>query len=194
MKREYEHELISLYPEMFMGSVWEKSPSWFQKLYNRVLFWLQLRYPYFRKFNHKKGVNPYHFGFECGDGWKGILHELISKIKVLDEQKGVVTQVIQVKEKFGGLRFYPLNGGSNEVWKLITEYEEKSYGVCEFTGSRNSVGMWTYGWMSTMSKKYAEEHYQKRKSEGRIPNGMVFEDCWKPAQAAKTIVLNKKSK
>jgi hypothetical protein len=194
MKREWADNLISTYPEMFMGSVWEKTPSWFQKLYNRVLFWLQLRYPYFRKFNHKNGVNPYHFGFECGDGWKGILYTLISEIKSLDRESGVVTQLAQVKEKFGGLRVYPTYGANSEVWKLIAEYEQKSYGVCEFTGSRNSVGMWTFGWMSTMSKKYAEEHYQKRKIEGKIPNGMVFEDCWKPTEAAKTIVLNKKSK
>jgi hypothetical protein len=194
MKLENEYKLISLYPEMFMGLVCGTTPNWSQKLYNRVLFWLQLRYPYFRKYNHKKAVNPYNFGFECSDGWTGILYDLISKIKVLDVEAGVVTKVAQIKEKFGGLRFYPLNGASNKVWKLITEYEEKSYGVCEFTGSRNSVGMWTFGWMSTMSKKYAEEYYEKRKSEGKIPNGMVFEDCWKPAEAAKTIVLNKKSK
>jgi len=187
MKREYEHKLISLYPEMFMASVWEKTPNWFQKLYNRALFWLQLRYTYFRKFNHKNGVNPYNFGFECGDGWQGILYELISKIKVLDERNGVVTQIIQVKEKFGGLRFYPLNGASTEIWKLITQYEEKSYDVCEFTGSINSVGMWTFRWMSTMSKKYAEEHYQKGKREGKIPNGMVFEDCWKPSDVTVNI-------
>ena len=49
MKREWAHKLISTYPEMFMGSFWEKTPSWFQQLYNRALFWLQLRYPYFRK-------------------------------------------------------------------------------------------------------------------------------------------------
>lgn len=194
MKAEYEDKLISMYPQMFMGDWKERNPTIFQKLYNRILFWLQLRYAYFRKFRHKNAVNPYHFGFDCGDGWFGILSELITKIKELDEKNGVVTQVIQIKEKFGGLRFYPLRGASNEVWKLITEYEEKSYGVCEFTGSRTNVGMWTYGWMSTMSKKYAEEYYQKRKEENRIPNGLEFENCWKPAESAKTIVVNKKTK
>jgi hypothetical protein len=194
MKREYADVLISMYPQMFMGDWKERNPTIFQKLYNRVLFWLQLRYPYFRKFGHKNGVNPYHFGFSCGDGWKGILCELISKIKGVDDKNGVVTEVIQIKEKFGGLRFYPLNGASSEVWKLIADYEEKSFGVCEFTGSRTNVGMWVYGWMSTMSKKYAEEHYRKRKEENRIPNGVNFEDCWKPAKLSQTIVLNKKTK
>lgn len=194
MKREYEDELISMYPQMFMGDWKERNPTIFQKLYNRVLFWLQLRYPYFRKFGHKNATNPYNFGFECGDGWRWILGELITKIKKLDEKNGVVTEVIQIKEKFGGLRFYPLGGASSEIWKLIAEYEKKSYGVCEFTGSRTNVGMWTHGWMSTMSKKYAEEHYKIKKEENKIPNGLSFENCWKPAKAAQTIVLNKKSK
>lgn len=194
MRKEYSDKLISMYPQMFMGDWGNKTPSIFQKLYNRVLFWLQLRYPYFRKFGHKNGMNPYNFGFECGDGWRGILSELITKIKELDGKSGVVTQVSQVKEKFGGLRFYPLAGADTEIWKLIVDYEKKSFGVCEFTGSQTNVGMWTYQWMSTMSKKYAEEYYNIKKEEGRIPNGLVFEDCWKPAMAAKTIVLNKKSK
>lgn len=194
MKKEYSDNLISIYPQMFMGDWGNTTPSIFQKLYNRVLFWLQLRYPYFRKFGHKNGMNPYNFGFECGDGWRGILGQLITKIKELDGKSGVVTQIAQVKEKFGGLRFYPLAGAGTGVWKLITDYEEKSYGVCEFTGSQTNVGLWTYQWMSTMSKKYAEEHYKVKKEEGRIPNGLVFEDCWKPAEASKTIVLNKKYK
>lgn len=194
MNRQVSDKLISIYPQMFMGSWAVKNPSVFHKFYNRILFWLQLRYPYFRKFGHKRGVNPYNFGFDCKDGWSGILSELISHIKTLDSKSGVVTEVIQVKEKFGGLRFYPLNGASTDVWQLITEYEEKSYGVCEFTGSRTNVGLWSYGWMRTMSKKYAEAHYVEKVAGFDIPDGVRFEDCWKPAEAAKTIVVNKKSK
>jgi hypothetical protein len=194
MSGENEHKLISLYPQMFMVSVWDKNPSRIQKLYNRILLKLQLKFPYFRKFEYKNDINPYNFGFECGDGWVTILSELILKIKELDVNAGVVTRVIQIKEKFGGLRFYPLNGASGEVWKLITEYEQKSYGVCEVTGSRTNVGLWTYGWMKTMSKKYAEEHYQLKVSEGRLPVGVKFENCWKPSESSKTIVLNANSK
>jgi hypothetical protein len=171
MKREYQNKLISQYPQMFVKD-WE-NPSLFQRIKNYLLFSIVGRsIPYPKIYNT--------FIFECGDGWKGILYELINKIKVLDRKTGVVTQVAQVKEKFGGLRFYPLNGVSNEVWKLIMEYEKKSYGVCEFTGSRNNVGMWTYRWMSNMSRKYAEEHYERRKREGDIPNGLTLEDCWIP--------------
>ena len=52
------------------------------------------------------------FGFEIGDGWYGILEDLITKIKNIDIDK--VVKVIQIKEKFGGLRFY-INGGWDEL-------------------------------------------------------------------------------
>jgi hypothetical protein len=194
MSDKNEHKLISLYPQMFMGSVWVKTPNLAQKLYNGILLGLQLRYTYFRKFNHINGINPFHFGFECGDGWVDILSELILKIKELDTKAGVVTEVIQIKEKFGGLRFYPMHGGSNEIWKLITEYEQKSYEVCEESGSTKDVGLWTYGWLRTISKTVAEDYYQLKVTEGRLPNGIKFEDCWKPVEVSETIVLNQKMK
>ncbi|MEK7090164.1 MAG: hypothetical protein AAB930_01100, partial [Patescibacteria group bacterium] len=43
------------------------------------------------------------FGFECGDGWFGLIKKLCEKLKDLDLKDFRVTQV---KEKFGGLRFY----------------------------------------------------------------------------------------
>jgi hypothetical protein len=44
------------------------------------------------------------WGFSCNDGWYNILEELSFKIKQLDKKERVVAD--QVKEKFGGLRFY----------------------------------------------------------------------------------------
>lgn len=180
MKKEYKDKLISMYPEMFMGDWRNRTPSISHKLYNETLLWLSVRYPYFRKFRYKNGVNPYNFGFACSDGWFSILAELISKIKESDYRNGVVTQVLQIKEKFGTLRFYPLDGASNEIWKLITEYENKSSKVCEFTGSTTDIGMWTYGWMNTMCRLHAEKEYIRRKDGGRLANGVLFENCWKP--------------
>ena len=71
MTSKNTEELISLYPQMFAGyrAVLGSEPSFFEKLYNRGLFYLQIKYPYFRKFKHKKSKNPYDFKFECADGW-----------------------------------------------------------------------------------------------------------------------------
>lgn len=72
------------------------------------------------------------WGFAVGDGWFEIIKELAEKLEPL----GVVAA--QVKEKFGGLRFYtnPLPEGVDweEVHKYIGEAEEKSYTTCEQCG------------------------------------------------------------
>lgn len=103
------------------------------------------------------------FGFECGDGWFDLIWDLSEKIekqlkkrekeetisrqakdKLLDK---IDFQVVQVKEKFGTLRFYT-QGGSKEIDDLINEAEEKSATTCEQCGkpgkSRN------HGWIRVL--------------------------------------------
>lgn len=60
-----------------------------------------------------------------GNGWLGLIKELIEEAIKL----GWDRQVCQIKEKFGGLRFY-INGAPDEVHKLIREAEDKSYEIC----------------------------------------------------------------
>jgi hypothetical protein len=47
-----------------------------------------------------------HWGFACGDGWFDIINDLSRKINVLMITDNVYVVADQVKEKFGGLRFY----------------------------------------------------------------------------------------
>lgn len=44
------------------------------------------------------------FGFETSDGWNNLLFNLFCIVSIIDKDKCV--RVVQVKEKFGGLRFY----------------------------------------------------------------------------------------
>ena len=52
------------------------------------------------------------WGFECGDGWCDLIRQLCADIEVvasdagLDKQSAEWPRVVQVKEKFGTLRFY----------------------------------------------------------------------------------------
>jgi len=87
------------------------------------------------------------WGFACGDGWFEIIKELAEKLEPL----GVVAA--QVKEKFGGLRFY-INGVDDsireEVYNYIHEAESKSYKTCEQCGKPGErVGG---GWVQTVCK------------------------------------------
>lgn len=74
------------------------------------------------------------FGIECDEGWKGLYAPLIDLCKLY----GV--EVMQVKEKFGGLRFYigPVPEGVL-LSQLIAAAEAHSYHVCERCGSGQAV-------------------------------------------------------
>ena len=82
------------------------------------------------------------WGIACGDGWFEIIKELSEKLEPL----GVVAA--QVKEKFGGLRFYtnPIPEGVEweTVHEMISEAEVKSYETCEDCGKpgKRTGNMW----------------------------------------------------
>jgi hypothetical protein len=93
--------------------------------------------------------------FSVDQGWYPLIKDLIDDLIKLGWNK----QVCQVKEKFGGLRFY-INEGSDEIFKRITQAENDSYTVCEITGKpgelRNDMS-----WYTTL----CDEEYEKRKNK-----------------------------
>jgi hypothetical protein len=92
------------------------------------------------------------WGFNCGSGWRTIIDNLSKKITELDPD----VQASQVKEKFGGLRFY-IDGGSDEVHKLIEKAEEESYKTCEKCGTKENVSVTKTGWIITLCDKCRKE-------------------------------------
>lgn len=86
------------------------------------------------------------WGFECGDGWFKIIDELSAKL----DAYGFV-EAAQVKEKFGGLRFYVDGVDSDsfdEIQKHIDEAEIQSYKTCERCGQPGEPK--GGGWISTL--------------------------------------------
>lgn len=97
------------------------------------------------------------WGFSCGDGWYEIIYNLSKKITELDQN----VEAVQVKEKFGGLRFY-INGGSDEVYKLIDEAEVEAYKTCEKCGSKDNVSQTETGWIFTLCEKCRTDRKENR--------------------------------
>jgi hypothetical protein len=86
--------------------------------------------------------------YDLPSGWYLLVDKLCSDLSVLlDEERKNTTQnpeqplfnVLQIKEKFGGLRFYYVVNTKNDelyhaVQKLIDDAEDASYNTCEITG------------------------------------------------------------
>jgi hypothetical protein len=90
--------------------------------------------------------------FECNSGWYQIIKDLITDLIAL----GWNRETCQVKEKFGGLRFY-INAGSDEIHDRIMEAERLSYETCEVTGQPGKLRT-NLGWFVTL----CNAEYEKR--------------------------------
>jgi hypothetical protein len=190
MKKQNSEILVGLYPEMFTFQIRDYKHNPFEKVYNKVLWELQKKIKFTRQFEYFGQVNPYKYQFGVGDGWFGILKELIIGIKENDKKKGDwITKVTQCKEKFGGLRFY-VTGTSDKNWKLIHKAEEKSLAVCEETGSEVEVGSWNDGWVRTICRKEAMNMYHGMVDRGEAKKS--FDEYWKPKEKSVTIVTKNK--
>ena len=98
-----------------------------------------------------------------GAGWYKLERDLIEDLIKLGWNK----EICQIKEKFGGLRFY-INEGSDEIFKRIQEAEAESYETCEVCGSKEHIGR-TSGWITTMCEPCAINEF-KNKSEPKDYN------------------------
>lgn len=98
------------------------------------------------------------WGFECGDGWYDLIDRLCSEIQWhLDKNAKPHTEqfvAVQVKEKFGTLRFYG-SGGDNKIHNMIWFAESFSGKLCEECGSPAKVR--SGGWIRTLCDKHAQQ-------------------------------------
>ncbi|MDE1833671.1 MAG: hypothetical protein KGH58_04615 [Candidatus Micrarchaeota archaeon] len=101
------------------------------------------------------------FGIECGPGWYELIDELCGYIqKHLESTPGLRFEPAQIKEKFGGLRFY-YDYGDDYIRQLVNGAEEKSFKVCEGCGKSGRLMKSKTGWLRTLCSMC-----QKLSSEG----------------------------
>lgn len=94
------------------------------------------------------------WGIECSDGWYDIIDKLCESIQsYVDSSKIDQIEATQVKEKYGGLRFY-VNYEDDYTAVIIRKAEDESIITCEWCGSKENVGQ-TNGWIITLCQKCA---------------------------------------
>lgn len=123
---------------------------------------MEIAYP--KMFEGKYG------GFAVGKGWYPILEQLCANIqqhiKWKNRESEVVPQVIveQIKEKFGGLRFY-YQGGDAEISGMVRMAEAWADVACEECGGigKRRSG----GWVRTLCDLHEDERNARMEEQAR---------------------------
>jgi len=102
------------------------------------------------------------FGYECGEGWYKLIECCFDRIEeyIKEHEQEVGLEILQVKEKFGGLRIY-YYGGDDYIENLIRETCKKSYEICESCGSTQNVSTKNLGWVYTRCEKCFKDMEEK---------------------------------
>ena len=109
----------------------------------------------FRQKDLPKNQSCMYWGIETGDGWYNILdtlcdqiqHHLEHNLRKDQDPATVNVEATQVKEKYGGLRFY-YDGGDEFIEGLVWMAEAISYRTCEECGSPGTPN--NTGWVTTL--------------------------------------------
>jgi len=97
------------------------------------------------------------FGICVDDGWYWLIDQLCSHLQSNIGSYGSPQIVaVQVKEKFGGLRFY-VNSATDEQFAIISFAEDLSFSICEACGSTKEVSSTDKGWIKTLCKECQEK-------------------------------------
>lgn len=141
----------------------------------------------FMKRDMSLGNRYQNYGCECGDGWFELIQELCQRITNVYKFEGIDDidiEILQIKEKFGKLRFYYRHfGDSNtiqaidflgvgslrlsppsdeeceykkKISELVHSYEEWSSHICEKCGDRGALRT-DFVWKKTL----CEDCYQE---------------------------------
>ena len=97
-----------------------------------------------------------NWGICTGNGWYWLIDNLCNCIQgYIDDNNKPQAEAVQVKEKFGGLRFY-LNGADEYIQGMVSLAETMSYSTCESCGVTTDI-MHTKGWIKTLCKSCAPD-------------------------------------
>lgn len=123
------------------------------------------------------------WGIECGDGWFILLFDLMDNLDTIAKQKGVRIIASQIKEKFGGLRFYYYIEESNNTAldKLLSVVNDINSRI-RYRVFKSGHGN-TYNKLQKLRKKIYKSTYEKiddlvAKAERK--SYTICESCGKP--------------
>lgn len=99
-------------------------------------------------FVHYKGYDKQMALQSVGKGWAPLIHELFDRLPEFSK----TIKIIQVKEKWGGLRIYT-DVYLESLEKLIEDLERRSFKICETCGNPGVLRQG--GWYLTLCDEHA---------------------------------------
>lgn len=100
---------------------------------------------------------------DVDEGWYQLVIDCDRELALFDPHY----KILQVKEKFGGLRYYIRPSETcyepKRLHDVISKYEELAAKTCEATGKPGVLMKSIGGWYKTLNPEYAEStlHYAK---------------------------------
>lgn len=91
------------------------------------------------------------------EGWRDIVHRLYASIEAVSPGH----KILQIKEKFGGLRYYVAVDNYADVDALIRDAEAESFMTCEDCGQPGTLRI-DRVWRSTLCDEHdavEDQHY-----------------------------------
>lgn len=122
---------------------------------------------------------------EVDEGWYGLVTDCDAELAAMDANY----QLLQVKEKFGGLRYYFIPSADttaeqrDAMYGVVAKYEAIAAKTCEATGKPGVLMKSIGGWLKTLDPEYAEntKHYAKYSVVEIIRHETSLGDREKPA-------------
>lgn len=105
-------------------------------------------------------------------GWENLVRALCRNLQELPQ--GDQLQAVQVKEKFGQLRFYldTYPGNRKRIDQIVRDAEARSKNVCEECGTTEGVRMEaTRGWIKSLCDPCRIQRWQRLKERWGAPEG-----------------------
>jgi len=128
--------------------------------------YIYMKYPLLfnkREIVEGKPYYPIALGIDCNDGWFYIINNLCNSIyQYCQNYKIKFPDVIQIKEKFGTLRFY-IDNGDTTIHQLINYAEMMTEKTCEMCGNVGRLRS-DNRYVQTL----CEEHYVSKDKELKI--------------------------
>lgn len=107
------------------------------------------------------------WGFDCGDGWFIPILQASVALEALITSTYPNLKAVQVKEKYGGLRFY-LNEYYDDAEAIVSTAEDACDLLCEQCGTAECVSRNQKGWIITLCATCRQAHMAERLQESEM--------------------------